>query len=247
MSQGRDTIVTYRGPSVFDPTSIIFSALTVGSDNAKTGNMPQQYIFRQDRKPTVAIKSGLDFALCGCCAARSFDLGGCYVHGYQQRLDGYWKAWRDRPVATDEQILHTIGYRPVRLGAYGDTAAMPPDDVLRLVRLARGRVTNYTHGHLTLGWAAVEWMRHFTMLSVESEDEAREAWRRGWRTYRVTPKGGRTVKGHEIPCPFPPEQCYGCLLCDGAKNLMKKSITVEVHGSKDSIIPKMLRVLARER
>jgi hypothetical protein len=246
MSQGRDTIITYRGPSMYDPTSTIFSALTVGSTNKKTGNMPQQYIFRQDVSPVAATRQGLDFAVCGCCMARPIDLGGCYVVGY--KLDGWWRAWRNRPVATDKQILHTIGYRPVRLGAYGDTAAMPPREVLRLVSLAKGRVTNYTHGWTTLGWKAIDFLRPFTMASVESEAEAAAAWLRGWRTYRIIDPDHDVKLREEVRCPYETTglQCYDCLLCDGAKR-RADSIVIDAHGSEASTLPKIRRVLDSKR
>lgn len=124
--------------------------------------------------------------------------------------------------------------RALRLGAYGDVAALPPRLVAALVRAVKGRVTGYTHGHKHGGLKFVSHLRTSCMLSVETEEAARSAWAAGWRTFRgVSDEGGESnVKGQEITCPteYRDIQCEKCGLCKGA-SLSARSITIPVHGT----------------
>jgi hypothetical protein len=71
--------VIYRGPSLLDGTPIVAVAL-LGSSNRKTGNMVQTYILRDDMRPTLAVQTGADSAICGNCKHRPFLGGACYVN-----------------------------------------------------------------------------------------------------------------------------------------------------------------------
>ena len=237
--KGMSSLVVWRGPSRFDGAPIMVTLVPV-SDNAKTGNMSQVFVLRQDVVPFGAAKSGLDYSVCGKCRLRPEDIGGCYVQTVKFRA--HWDKVSKQAVATPAEVQVAIGLRPVRLGAYGDMAAVPPEVTNGLVAMARGRVTNYTHGHLTLGFDGVEHMRRYTMLSVETLAEAERAWQRGWRTYRMLAPGEGPAQG-EIMCPYvvTQEQCYDCLRCGGHGN-RGPSIVIPLHGG-DGVEGRALRVI----
>lgn len=237
--RGSGSLVVWRGKSLYDGAPIMVS-LVATSDNQKTGNMAQVFVMRQDVVPFGAMKSGLDYSVCGKCSLRPDLLGGCYVPTV--KLRAHWDKVSKQPVATAEEVAIAAGLRPIRLGAYGDMAAVPAKVTDMLVAIARGKVTNYTHGQWTLGFDAIDHMRRYTMLSVESLDEAHRAWQRGWRTYRMLDAGEKPARG-EILCPYNAigQQCYDCLRCGGHGN-RGPSIVVPVHGG-DGVERKALRVI----
>lgn len=219
--------VVYRGPSRYDG-SIIRAVLCMVSANAKTGNMIQLMILPDKVAPHTAQRTGKDRSVCGECPFRPALQGGCYVATFQGPLAA-WKATRRKPVVP----LSSLNFegRALRLGAYGDVAALPAELVSQLVAAVSGRVTGYTHGHRLLGLAGVAHLRTSCMLSVESEQDARAAWSAGWRTFRGVSPDDSPVKGAEIECPTETRdiQCVDCGLCKGA-SLAARSITIPVHG-----------------
>jgi hypothetical protein len=230
--------VLYRGPSRFNAKARIRAVLTMHSNNAKTGDMAQLFILDDSTAPHEAQKSGTDQSVCGSCPFRPSLQGGCYVLTFQGPLST-WKATNGRPVTPLSSV--PLEGRSVRLGAYGDAAALPAHLVLALVEKVQGRVTGYTHGHRALGMRGVSHLRTSCMLSVESEADARAAWARGWRTFRgVSP--GETPTAREIECPTETRdiQCVKCGLCKGA-SLGAKSITIPVHGVQEK---RALRVVS---
>lgn len=239
--QGASSLVVWRGPSRYDGVEIMVTLVPL-SDNMKTGNMPQVYVLRTDTVPFAAMKGGFDFSVCGECGLRPTDIGGCYVPTV--KLRAHWDKTVKQDVASPDEIATAIGLRPVRLGAYGDMAAVDPLVTDWLVRLARGKVVNYTHGHLTLGFDGVEHMRRYSMLSVESLGEAHRAWQRGWRTYRMLAPDEKPAQG-EILCPYMArgQQCYDCLRCGGHGN-RGPSIAVPLHGG-DGVEGRALKVIRR--
>lgn len=238
------SFVIYRGPSRYDPKTRIRAVLVMHSLNVKTGDMVQVFILNEKTAPHVAVKTGEDFSVCGACPFRPALDGGCYVTTFQGPLST-WKATRGKRVTPVSKIVPHLEGRALRLGAYGDVAALPPALVASLVAAVKGRVTGYTHGHRLLGLAGVSHLRTSCMLSVESEEDARTAWANGWRTFRgVSPKEGpaANVPGREITCPTETRdiQCEKCGLCKGA-SLQARSITIPVHGAT---IKRALRVVS---
>jgi hypothetical protein len=225
--------VIYRGPSRYDAKQTIRAVLVWHSNNVKTGDMVQLFILHDSVPPQDAQRTGDDQAVCGACPFRPALQGGCYVATFQGPLST-WKSTRGRAVSPVSEITGQLKGRALRLGAYGDVAALPADLVASLVSAVKGRVTGYTHGHRLLGLDGVEHLRTSCMLSVESEEQARAAWASGWRTFRgVSPEGAESagVKSAEIQCPTETRdvQCVSCGLCKGA-SLQAKSITIPVHG-----------------
>jgi hypothetical protein len=228
------SLVIYRGPSRYDPTRTIRAVLTADSQNAKTGSMAQLFILDEETAPHVAQRTGEDFSVCGRCPLRPIYKarggGGCYVVTFQGPLST-WRATKGLPVAGAAVIAAAVRKAgTVRLGAYGDPAALPPFVIAHLVKLARGRVTGYTHGHHVLGFEGIDHLRSCTMLSVESAAQAEAAHARGWRTFRVTAPDAINLP-REITCPSETRgaTCAECLLCRG-DSLGARSITIPAHG-----------------
>lgn len=237
-------IVMWRGPSRYDGAPIMVT-ITPHSSNVKTGDMAQVNILRADIAPYPALVSGADRSICGDCLLRPAERGGCYT--FKQvifNLKSHWQNTHTKAVASPQRVLEAIGHRPVRIGAYGDPAAVPVQVWIDLVMAANKRITAYTHGQRTFGLDGIEHLRGFCMLSVESLDEAARAWLRGWRTYRVILPGGE-VSPEEIVCPYEEVgvTCYDCLLCRGTL-VRGKSIVIEAHGG-DGVINKVRDVVRR--
>jgi hypothetical protein len=117
--------------------------------------------------------------------------------------------------------------RMVRLGTFGDPAAVPNYIWESLLSESVGH-TAYTHG-------ATNPMPESIMTSADSPVQARQAWQRGERTFRVISSLDSVIKGKEVLCPASEEAgrkttCISCKLCAGAK-VKGKSIAIVAHGT----------------
>jgi hypothetical protein len=233
--------IIYRGPSLIDGAPIVVVAIA-SNRNKKTGDMIQTYIIRADMDPRDASKSGADRSICGDCPMRGSATidpdakqaagRACYVLLGQGPLI-VWRALTAGlyPDATGTEDIATLGAgRMVRIGTYGDGAAVPAYVWRALLSRAAGH-TGYTHQAKTRG-AAFD--PAIYMISCETERQARAAWRKGARTFRVINNIGEIVKGAEILCPASKEagrrvQCAECGLC-GGNSVRAKSIAIVAHG-----------------
>lgn len=225
--------VIYDGPSMIDGQRIvaIVTGLT-GSRNTKTGKMVQTYIIRPDMHPLDAVRTGADVSICGSCIHRGDGTGAgrsCYVtlvHGPRVVYDALTRGVY--PAATPVDVAEIVAGRMVRLGTYGDPAAVPLAVWQALVAKAAGW-TGYTHQWRTIDRA---WSK-LVMASADGADDAFDAWVRGYRTFRV---GAEPMKGKEINCPASEEagkrtQCVDCGLCMGATSRSPVSIQIAPHGT----------------
>lgn len=239
------TGVIYRGPSLLDGKPIVAIA-TYTASNRKTGAMLQTYILREDIAPLAASKSGEDESICGDCPMRGVVTDdparsmakdrGCYVR-IEQGPTIVWKALHRGayPYVTLMSDVTELGRgRMVRLGTYGDPAAVPTVVWQKLTERAAGW-TGYTHQ-----WRdAPASLKSLCMASVENPIAAAQAHRRGWRTFRVrmsTPDVSlvRYNGVSEVTCPASKEagartQCADCLLCMGTKSKSPKHIVIQEH------------------
>lgn len=233
--------VVWEGPSLIDGAPIVAIALT-HSSNRKTGDMVQTYILRQDVKPTEALRTGADASICGDCKHRPSTGGACYVV-VAQGPTVVWKGYRAGryPGAGVDQLAQLGAGRMVRLGTYGDPAAVPAWVWEALVSRASGR-TGYTHqwarmDRPTVLGENVRALRPIVMASVDTEAELRGARRAGWRTFRILVPGEMPRAG-EFTCPASEEAgkvrtCATCGACDGAqRGTLKASPAIVVHGTK---------------
>jgi hypothetical protein len=218
------SFVVYRGPSNLDQKPII-GILTFGSKNTKTGPMAQLWILREDVAPHSAQKNGEDYSVCGDCALRPTNKDnrqqkyGCYVKTYQGPRSA-WEHNKNKPVKLKDACKKLKGI-PLRLGAYGDPAAIP-EKVIKALTSASKTWTGYTHQHNHT------WLQPYCMASVETTLDALRLQKLGWRTFRQ----GEVNSKNEITCPHITHsvQCIDCKLCDGSRNNDKrKNIVIPNH------------------
>lgn len=216
--------VVYQGPSALDGNEIV-AILTMGSDNPKTGDMHQLWILAADEAPLEASRSGADASICGECSLRHHLGGGCYVN-IGLAPTKVWTSWQQGkyPQLT-EADMDLLDEKPIRLGAYGDPAALPMEVLQQLVDAAANH-TCYTHQ-----WKnAPNGLSDMSMASVESIDGYQEAVASGWRTYRIIQKEDPLMDG-EILCPSVTNdvKCADCKLCSG-NTIKAKNIAIPAHG-----------------
>jgi hypothetical protein len=218
--------VLYEGPSELDGFPIVVIA-TMSTANAKTGDMVQTWILRSDMSPVEASKVGADASICGDCPQRWHLGGACYVN-IGQAPGAVYRAYKRGAYPLGDPA--TVGEgRKVRLGAYGDPAAVPATVWRALVSRALGH-TGYTHQ-----WRHAP-LRDLCMASVDTQAEWEAAQRTGWRTFRVTSPTDLLEPG-EIECPSDArgKTCAQCMACDGApRGNGQVSIAITVHGPNSS-------------
>lgn len=227
------SLVVYRGPSALDGSPIV-AILTFDSANVKTGPMAQLFIMRADTAPHEAQRTGEDASVCGDCPyrpihAKQRGFTPCYVKVWQGPLST-WKANRGKRVMVEAACARlTSSQASLRLGAYGDPAALPESLVARLVRAVEGRITGYTHQWRDPRFA---WLRGYVMASCDDASDYARATAEGWRTFRVVPKRALPVlAAREILCPSDRVECIDCRLCDGVQYAVdrRKSIAIVAH------------------
>ena len=220
--------VLYDGPSVLDGQPIVVIA-TMETSNRKTGNMVQTWILRSDISPTDAAKIGLDSSVCGNCPQRWFHGGACYVNLGHAPLAIY-KAYKRGLYPAFDSVLHAdyITGRKIRLGAYGDPAAVPFEVMDSIAKMGISW-TGYTHQitHKQFDKRFID----LCQVSADSPKQAIKYQSMGARTFRVAMEGD-ALANNEIECLADSKgiQCIDCMLCDGAK----KNVALTVHGSRKS-------------
>jgi hypothetical protein len=213
----------YRGPSQFDGRRIR-AAVSYGSRNGKTGDVDTLWILDDRTDPLTAARTGSDASVCGNCPHRTGhgELGDCYVTLFQAPMS-VWRSTKGKRVV--KQIKPKS--KTLRLGGYGDPA-MLPKKILDWVAMQYDSRVGYTHQWQNL-WA--QKFRYLVMASADTLDEAKLAWSKGWRTFRVSYDG----KPHEneIICPATTHgvTCAECKLCSGASK-KAKNIVILAHGSR---------------
>jgi len=226
--------IIYNGPSRIDGKPIVVVA-TYSNRNTKTGAVVQTYILREDINPLEASKTGEDVSICGTCPlrgtpttdpARKIAKGRrCYVNlgqgvliVYRAFINGVY------PDAQNKAARASIGRgRVVRVGTYGDGAAVP-DEVWTDLLSEATTWTAYTHQK--------PWRPDIAMQSADTLDEAQAHWRAGRRTFRVLTGLADLDPANEALCPASKEagrrvQCAACKLCKGSAR--GKSIAIVEH------------------
>jgi len=228
--------VLYRGPSMLDgaPIIAIATGLAGKSRNTKTGALIHTWIIREDVSPNAAINSGDDASICGDCPHRGTIADGknvdrsCYVLTYQAPLVVF-KAYHRGiyPAAAD---LAAIGRgRRIRVGSYGDPAAVPFAIWEALTSECDGS-TGYTHQ-----WRRFPELAGLCMASCDTESDRIHAKVLGFRTFRVRSPGDPTMN-REVICPASREanyksSCAACLACGGHAAKARADIVIVAHGA----------------
>lgn len=231
--------IVWSGASALDgaPVMLVMTGIGRASRNTKTGAVVQTWILRSDVDPVAAVRLGRDESVCGDCALRgrvawsAFGATGrvgrtCYVN-VGRAPAGVFRAAKRGVYARVSPSVAALALRGrvLRIGSYGDPAAVPAAVWETLARAATRHV-GYTHQ-----WRTAPALRALAMASVDSESEAMAARALGWRTFRVRAVRadgateplqagpGRAVS--EVPCPASDEAgkrttCERCSLCAGA-------------------------------
>ena len=226
--------IIYRGASLLDGKPIVVVAITGKSSNAKTGDMVQTYIMADNGlSPVESARNLDDVSVCGDCKHRRGLGGSCYVNlgqGARSVMDGVMRGIYG--LDDGYNVGTAVVGRKVRLGTYGDPAAVPAYVWEKLTFQASGH-TGYTHQ-----WASgkADHVKQWCMASVDTPKEMAIAKANGWRTFRVRVADGSPEYSHEMKCPASEEMnkrltCEDCMACSGGENSKKASVTIIVHGS----------------
>ena len=222
--------IIYKGPSLLDGQPIVVIA-TYSNRNTKTGHVVQTYILRSDINPLEASKTGADYSICGNCPMRGEVTTDpqrkqakgrkCYVNLGQGVLIVYKSFLRGVYQKGDPAEMGRGRF--VRVGTYGDPAAVP-QRVWELLLSDADGFTAYTHQK--------PWRPEIAMQSADSHAEAVTHWKENRRTFRVIADLGELDKANETLCPASKEagrrvQCAECRLCAGFKQA--KSIAIVEH------------------
>ena len=244
----RNGYTIYDGPSKLDgkPIVVIATGFADGSDNRKTGTMIQTWILRKDVDPYKASHTGEDSSICGSCPHRGVvvpdDEGGtknegrsCYVKLWQAPLN-VWRAYKRGiyPMMDPSDMMYLFLNRKVRLGAYGDPAAVPLE-IIDHIGLVAEFTTGYTHQWRDVDSGYSAWL----MASADNANDRAEANLRGYRTFRVRASNEELGK-KEIVCPASKEAghkttCSDCKACGGTSAKAKVDIAIMAHGEPAKI------------
>ena len=224
--------IIWEGSSLLDdePIVLLLTGIHNPSQNIKTGPMIQSWILRSDMHPMEALETGSDQSICGQCPLRGNGTKNraCYVRpmGVNQIYKGYSNNKHKQFKYAKHD--HLIRWKTLRLGAYGDPAAVPFEVWEPLLKLSTGH-TGYTHQWRTCDQ---RWSEQI-MASVESLDDAWAAHQMGWRTYRIR-QPGEKIEADEKICPGSKEahksrQCISCMMCNGTKGEESSNIVILQH------------------
>jgi len=222
-------VILYHGPSALDQKRNIVVIATLSSKNRKTGNMVQVWILSKDTHPVQLSADKLDDVICGNCHHRQSLGGACYVN-IGQAPAAVFNAYRRGlyPVYDPAIHAHLFKGRKVRLGAYGDPAAMPFEIAAHVVSLADGH-TAYTHQQKHPGFD-VRFLS-LCMISADTPKQAAAAHAIGAKTFRIAVD--ITDKfDNEIQCLSDSNgtSCHDCGICKGSSAPV--NIVIAVHGSR---------------
>jgi hypothetical protein len=155
----------------------------------------------------------------------------CYVtlfHAPRNVWASYKRGVYGADVATDAPAR--LAGKKVRLGAYGDPAALPLG--VWQAALANAKAfTGYTHQ-----WrSAPKAFATYVMASADSAEDMAEAQELGYRTFRIR-TANEALAPREVICPASEEagkktSCASCLACGGNSAKAKASIAIVVHGA----------------
>lgn len=229
LSQNLNSKILWEGKSQFTdaPIVVIVTGLMY-SKNKKTGNMLQTYILNQNICPVDAVKTGEDENICFDCSLRPIlnkkqkgeelknEDGICYILHWQdpQRI---WNNYHEGVLEKIDDIdLSMFKRRGLRLGSYGDPAAVP-FYVWKNILQATAFHTGYTSQ-----WRKdiAQEYKGICQASCHNRKDALEAQKLGWKTYTNLPLDTNNIGLNSVKCPYSEDEtmkCLECKLCNGAK------------------------------
>ena len=239
--------IIYEGPSELDGRNIVVIAtgLTGRSRNVKTGHVVQTWILLRDINPISATQNGADSTICGACPHRgrmTRDAFGrpvnsgrsCYVRVDQAPLS-VWRSYHrgiyPRVSAADLSAL--LAGKTLRLGSYGDPAAVP------LYVWASATQNTAAHVGYTHQWSTTApELARYCMASIDRACDAIAAEILGYRTFRVRHET-ESLAPKEVTCPASKEAghkstCGDCRACGGTAAKARVNIAIIAHGGRRS-------------
>ena len=249
-------MIIYQGKSLLDgKTEIVCIATGVEttSNNTKTGDMLQTWVLNKEIDPISANRTGADVSICGHCMHKGQPKKPNENKGFAKKRSCYvnlvfapnqiFKTYKrgGYPIVQNRADIKDLGWEKIiRLGAYGDPAAVPRDVWEDLLKYSNGH-TGYSHqiidSNLQLNQQFAP-LADICMVSADTYEQAQIAWKAGFRTYRVVSDLSDIDRQKEILCPASKEAgavttCAKCKLCSGAKGKAQKarSVAIVVHGS----------------
>jgi hypothetical protein len=238
--------ILYEGPSELGGGDII-CIVTLKSSNRKTGNMAQVWILPKGVTPDKAVRKVMNFSACGTCALQGkWDKDKkqvvnrvCYVNLGQAPRSIYRSYKRGRyPVYDRQRDEVFLSKRDIRLGAYGDPAALPLNLVTYLATVGTGW-TGYSHQLFWIDRSRADVLAKYVMVSCHTPAQHAESMRRGWRSFLVVPNG-KMAPSNAVECPNYTHgvSCQKCQLCQGTSK-RAKDIYVIAHAKVGSNLPKV--------
>lgn len=238
-------MIIYQGPSLLDgqPIVAILTGFSSKSKNSKTGEMPQVWILKSDMNPVEALRLGLEYTICGNCPHRPKLKGkkalsklsrSCYVTVmsinsiYKKFAKGGYK------VAVLPELAKQLSGKNIRLGAYGDPAAVPIEVWDELCSYCNS--TGYTHQ-----WATCdERYSQYLMASCDSPIDVLQSTLKGYRTFfvqNISDIANAYKKVNDIKLAFCPASkemgkvttCSNCMACSGTRKGLHSNVTILLH------------------
>jgi hypothetical protein len=209
-------------------------ALDTGADASVCGRCPHrpQYACRDCGMIAFAEERDASGACCLCGSRRLKRMRSCYVR--MQAPPSVWKAYkrgRYRRISDPRELAALGAGRAVRLGSYGDPAAVP-FRVWQAFTARSASHTGYTHQRDAAGFDTR--LLQLCMVSADRASDADEAHAMGARAFFVRPKGAPLPRGFG-QCPAAAEAgrrvtCEACGLCGGSA-VNARSMSIEAHGN----------------
>lgn len=236
--------VLYEGKSLIGSEEIVCIA-TLESKNGKTGNMVQVWIVPKDEDPLDAVQHGQNSGACGRCALQGkWDeqlqkmVGRvCYVNLGQAPKQIY-RSYKAGKYSKYNRRIHEflLVEREIRLGAYGDPAALPVPLVRYFATVGSGW-TGYSHQLFWIDQRRANELAKYVMCSCHTKAQHAEARRRGWRSFVAIHEGQSAPEG-AVECPYYTHevQCIDCQLCQGTSK-RAKDVYVISHGKVGANLP----------
>jgi hypothetical protein len=211
-----------------DPIVAIATGFVRKTKNPKTGDMMQVWILHQNVHPHEATQTGDDTAVCGDCPLKPLNLSLCYVRT-GDAPNKVWDAFQRGiyPYATEKDMIK-LRSKSVRLGAYGDPAAVPYEAVLTWLGKSW---TGYTHQ-----WKSCDQrFKSIVMASADFPQDRDLALKMGWK-YFTGVDSYDNLPENTIICHNDTKSkrtCEDCGLCSGNMSPLKKNgIAIKLHGWK---------------
>jgi hypothetical protein len=231
----------FKTTSAMDGKPIVVAAVTPESvGNTKTGQMAQVYILPDvPMKMQQAWDEGHYASVCGDCGHMTHR--SCYVvkfHGSRAVMDAITKGSPSYTYTHPEEFARRLALcDDVRFGADGDPAAIPKREwhIITSHMSPDGSHCAYTH---QWGKGFAEHLRLWAMASADTPEQALQAHKLGWRTFRTRLPEEPLMDG-EFVCPASAEaghkvQCIECGACSGLDPTRPRQANPTIIGHKNT-------------